>query len=99
MIASAAAAVQLKLAADNAGRTALWYFIMGNVIGFFGPLSLTFGLKYANPNIMYALCYGGALALTQIALWRMFKQPLSVWQWSGIITIGIGVILLQIRKG
>jgi multidrug transporter EmrE-like cation transporter len=97
MTASAWSGVQFKLAADSTGRTALWHFIIGNVIGAFGPLALTFALKLAHPNIVYALCFGGAFALLQIVSWRLFHQPLSPIQWAGVGCVGLGILLLQIR--
>jgi multidrug transporter EmrE-like cation transporter len=96
-IASAWSGVQFKLAAENAGRTALWHFILGNLIGALGPIALTLALKRANPNIVYALCFGGAFTVLQLISWRLFHQPLSTYQWLGIACVAIGIFLLQIR--
>jgi multidrug transporter EmrE-like cation transporter len=98
MIASAWSSVQFKFAAEYSGRTAVWYFILGNVIGAVGPVALTFALKRANPNIVYALCFGGAFTLLQVVSWRLFRQPLSVFQWIGIGCVAVGIFLLQIRN-
>jgi multidrug transporter EmrE-like cation transporter len=97
MIASALSSVQFKLAAETSGRTALWHFILGNMIGALGPVALTFALKRANPNIVYALCFGGAFTLLQVVSWRLFHQPLSAFQWAGIGCVAIGIVLLQMR--
>lgn len=97
MIASAWSGVQFKLAAEAAGRTALWHFILGNLIAAVGPVALTFALKRGNPNVIYALCFGGAFTLLQIVSWRLFHQPLSTLQWLGIGCVGVGIFLLQIR--
>ena len=99
MLASAGSGMLFKLAADSSGRTALWYFVVGNVVGFLCPVALTFGLKHGNPNAVYAFCYGGAFALLQVASSWMFKQPLSLLQWTGIVAVGAGIFLLQIRGG
>ena len=96
-IANAWSGIQFKLAADEMGRKALWRFIWGNVIGALGPVALTLALKRANPNVVYALCYGGAFTLLQLLSWRMFHQPLSIFQWAGIACVAAGIILLQIR--
>jgi multidrug transporter EmrE-like cation transporter len=97
MITSAWSSVQFKFAAENSGRTAVWYFILGNVIAAMGPVALTLALKRANPNIVYALCFGGAFTLLQVVSWRLFNQPLSVFQWVGIGCVAAGIFLLQIR--
>jgi multidrug transporter EmrE-like cation transporter len=98
MITSAWSSVQFKFAAEHSGRTAIWYFILGNIIAAVGPVALTFALKRANPNIVYALCFGGAFTLLQVVSWRVFRQPLSAFQWIGIGCVAAGIFLLQIRN-
>jgi multidrug transporter EmrE-like cation transporter len=97
MITSAWSSVQFKLAAEHSGRTAVWYFILGNVIAALGPVALTLALKRANPNVVYALCFGGAFTLLQVLSWRLFHQSLSAFQWIGIACVAVGIFLLQIR--
>lgn len=96
--ASTIASIQFKLAAEAAGKKALWYFALGNIIGVFGPVALTFALKRANPNFVYALCYGGAFAVLQLVSWRMFHQPLSKAQWIGVGLVAIGIFFLQVGQ-
>lgn len=96
-IASTSAAIQFKLSSASVGRKALWYFIIGNVIGALGPVALTLALRRGNPNLVYALCYGCAFSLLQVVSWRMFQQPLSPVQWAGVALVGIGILLLQVR--
>ncbi|MFN7140597.1 MAG: hypothetical protein ACK4UN_14760 [Limisphaerales bacterium] len=98
MIANTWSSIQFKFAAVNSGKTALWHFILGNLIGVFGPVALTFALKHGNPNLVYALCYGGAFALIQFVSWRLFQQPLSPIQWAGIACVGLGVLLMHLRS-
>ncbi|MEW6156543.1 MAG: hypothetical protein AB1813_03885 [Verrucomicrobiota bacterium] len=98
ILASAGSGIYFKLAAENHGRTAWWYFIIGNFIGVICPIALTFALKYGHPNVIYALCFGGAFALLQIASWRFFKQPLSFWQWAGVCAVAAGIVLLHVRE-
>jgi multidrug transporter EmrE-like cation transporter len=97
--ASTWSAIHFKFAADASGKRAIWHFIVGNIIGAFGPLALTFALKQTSPSLAYALCYGCAFALLQIVCWRLFQQALSMWQWTGIVLVGIGIFLLQVRGG
>ena len=98
IIASSCSGLQLKIAAEKAGRVGVWYFVLANVIGILCPIALMFALKQAHPNVVYALCFGGAFALLQIASCWLFKQPLSIWQWAGVVSVGIGIFLLQIRR-
>jgi multidrug transporter EmrE-like cation transporter len=96
-IASAWSGIHFKFAAASAGKTALWHFVIGNLIGAGSPLALTFALKGGNPNLVYALCFGCAFALLQLVSWRMFQEPLSVMQWAGVGCVGLGVLLLQMK--
>jgi multidrug transporter EmrE-like cation transporter len=95
--ASAGSCVFFKLAAQNAGKTAIWYFVSGNVIGALCPIALTLALRGTSPSIIYALCFGGAFALVQLVTWHLFQEPLSSWQWTGIVMVGLGILMLQIR--
>jgi multidrug transporter EmrE-like cation transporter len=94
--ANSFSSIQFKYAAEAAGRKALWHFILGNLVGFLGPVALTFALRRANPNIIYALCYGGAFAVLQLVSWRLFDQALSRPQWAGVLLVGLGICLLQV---
>jgi multidrug transporter EmrE-like cation transporter len=97
-IASAGSCVFFKLAAQHAGKTALYYFVFGNVIGAMCPIALTLALRGTTPSIIYALCFGGAFALVQMITWHYFREPLSPWQWMGICLVGVGILMLQIRS-
>ena len=66
-------------------------------MGFLCPVALVFALKGTNANIVYAVCWGGAFCLLQLAAWWIFRQPLSPWQWTGIAFVAIGILLLQVR--
>lgn len=99
VVASTWSAIQFKFAADASGKKAIWHFVAGNLIGAFGPLALTFALKQTSPSLAYALCYGCAFALLQLVCWRLFHQALSMWQWTGIVLVAIGIFLLQLRGG
>lgn len=95
--ASAWSSIQFKFAADASGRKAIWHFVIGNLIAAIGPVALTLALKRASPSLVYALCYGCAFASLQLLAWQLFHQALSLWQWAGIVFVGIGIFLLQIR--
>ena len=96
-VGTTASWLQFKRAADSSGWTAVWYFVLGNVIGAICPIALTFALRRGHPNLVYALALGGSFALLQIVSWRLFRQPMSVAQWSGVGCVGLGVVLLQLR--
>jgi len=95
--ASTWSAILFKYAADASGKRAIWHFVVGNIIGAFGPVALILALKQTSPSLAYALCYGCAFALLQLVCWRLFHQSLSVWQWIGIVLVGVGIFLLQVR--
>ena len=95
VVANTWSAILFKLAADYAGKKAVWYYVVGNLVGALGPLALTFALKRGNPNIIYALCFGCSFAAVQIVSSRYFHQPLSIQQWAGVGSVGIGICLLQ----
>ena len=97
MVANTWSSIQFKLASASSGKTALWHFVAGNVIGFLGPVALTFALKHGKPNLIYAMCFGGAFALLQLVSWRLFEQQLTPFQWAGIGCVGVGIILLQLK--
>jgi multidrug transporter EmrE-like cation transporter len=97
IVASTWSAIHFKWAADASGKKAIWHFVAGNIIGAFGPVALTLALKRTSPSLAYALCYGCAFAVLQLVCWRLFQQSLSVWQWVGIVLVGIGIFLLQVR--
>jgi multidrug transporter EmrE-like cation transporter len=96
--ANAASSVVFKYAAERQGSAAFWMFALGNVIGVFAPVALMFGLRRGNPNMVYAFCYGGAFAVLQFASWGLFKQPLTALQWLGILSVGLGICLLEVGK-
>jgi multidrug transporter EmrE-like cation transporter len=95
--ASTWSAIHFKFAADASGKKAIWHFVAGNIIGAIGPVALTFALKQTSSSLAYALCYGCAFAVLQLVCWRLFNQALSMWQWTGIVLVGIGIFLLQVR--
>jgi multidrug transporter EmrE-like cation transporter len=96
-ISNAWSGIQFKFAAQSTGRTALLHFIIGNLIAACGPVALTFALKRGHPNVVYALCFGTAFVVLQLAAWRVFQQPLSLTQWAGVGCVGAGIFLLQVR--
>jgi len=97
IISSTGASLLFKTAADAAGWTAFKYYLFGNFAGVWAPLCLMFALRGTNANIIYAVCYGGGFCALQIASFMLFKQPLSTLQWIGVATVGVGILLLQMR--
>ena len=97
ILSQVGASLLFKLAAQHAGRAAIWYFILGNAAGVGMPFFLTIALRGTNPNVIYALCFGAAFCVLQLASWYFFRQPLSPWQWMGVVLVGAGILLLQWR--
>ncbi|MBV9463712.1 MAG: hypothetical protein JO317_05730 [Verrucomicrobiae bacterium] len=97
VVCFAACNLCFKLAVIRSGGVATAYFIAGNVLGFGCTLLITFALKRANPNVVYAVCVGGGFVLLQLASLAVFRQPLSGLQWLGVGLVGTGVLLLQLK--
>lgn len=86
-----------QLVSEKTGSAALKFFIIGNGIGFLCTVFLPLALKNQNPNLIYALCLGGGFCFLQFFSYLFFKTPMNLFQWSGIICVGLGMILLQIK--
>lgn len=88
----------MKAAAQHDGTPAYWWwFVGGNIVGFFCTVFMAMALRGQNPNLIYALCIGGGFCLLQIASLLVFKDALTFWQWLGIGLVGIGIICLQVK--
>jgi drug/metabolite transporter (DMT)-like permease len=72
-------------------------FLMGGVLGCGCPLALIYALKLGNANITYALCNGLGFLMLQIGAIVFFHEFLGLWQWLGVVAIGAGIILLQMK--
>lgn len=97
MVSQAGAAICFKYASAATGSAAWWFFAAGNVVGFCCTWSLTLALKDQNPNVIFAVCYGGAFLLLQFWSWWLFRVPMATWQWAGVGLIGLGIFLLQVK--
>ena len=97
ILASVGSSLLFRVAAQNAGRTAILYFILGNCVGLAVSISLTLALRGTNPNLIYAMCLGGAFCALQMASALLFKQPLSLVQWVGVALVASGLALLPLK--
>jgi multidrug transporter EmrE-like cation transporter len=92
--------LSMKFASLKTGTPAYWWwFVGGNLVGFFCTLFMVMAMKDQNPHLIYALCIGGGFCLLQVACFLIFREPLSAWQWAGIGLVGTGIICLQIQSG
>jgi multidrug transporter EmrE-like cation transporter len=98
VISQTGAYLCLRLASQRSGLQLYGMFLLGTSIGFGSPVCLTLALKNANPNLIYAFCIGGAFFVLQFASSIIFRQPLSGIQWTGILIIGLGLILVQLKS-
>lgn len=97
ILASVGSSLLFRVAAQHTGRSALLYFLLGNCVGLAVSISLTLALKGTNPNLIYAMCLGGAFCALQVASMILFKQPLSPLQWVGVAMVGGGLLLLPMK--
>ena len=94
VLCSVGSSLIFRIAAQHHGKAAILYFVLGNTVGIAVPICLTLALRGTNPNIIYAMTIGGAFCLLQLASWLVFKEPLSVVQWTGIALVAVGMLLL-----
>lgn len=88
--------VLFKLAAEQKSTI---IFVLGVIIGFSYPVCITFALRGNDPILVYSTVGGlGAIAF-YITLYKLFGQPLSAWQWGGILLIALGEVFLVIPRG
>ena len=76
----------------------LWGFLGGNLFGFSSIWLLMIVYKAMNPNIALGVCTGGSFLLAQLALSFAFKSNISLLQWSGIVAIVAGMVVLAAGK-
>jgi multidrug transporter EmrE-like cation transporter len=96
-VAMAASSVLLRFASQSHGLHWWGYFAAANVVGFSCVVALPFALKLAPSNLVFALSMGCGFCLVQFALWWFFREPISTWQWVGLVFITLGILFLQIK--
>ncbi len=84
----------LKIASQHGLAKGSLVFIIANLIGFLGMLSLPFALQRGSTAITYSLAIGGGYLLLQIAAAVLFHHTLSTVEILGIILITVGLMLL-----
>lgn len=97
ILASVGSGLLFRLAAQHAGRPGILFFILGNCVGLVVSISLTLALRGTNPNVIYAMCLGGAFCALQLASSLLFEQPLSSTQWLGVALVACGLVLLPFK--
>ena len=97
ILASVGLSLLFRMAAQHTGRPAILYFILGNCVGLAVSISLMVALRGTNPNLIYAICLGGAFCTLQLVSILLFREPLSPMQWGGIAFVAIGFILLTLK--
>jgi len=95
VIAHTLAAICFKTAAQQKGRLILKYFLIGNIIGFLGPLCTAIALRNNNPNLVLATMEGIGGVFFVVVLNRVFNERLTGRQWLSIFVLIFGTVLLQ----
>ncbi len=97
VVGQVGASLVFRVTAMKQGSDALLWFIGGNCLGFLCPVALTLALRGANPNVVYALCFGSAFCVLQFGSWMLFREPITLLQWAGIGLVAVGIVLLQVK--
>ncbi len=97
IVANVGSSLLFRVAAQLTGRAAMLYFILGNCVGLCVSISITFALRGTNPNMIYAVCLGGAFCVLQLASAFLFQQSLSTVQWVGVGLVAGGLLLLPFK--
>lgn len=82
-------------AASETWKGLLTWQIIGNLVGFFGVLSLTGLLRFVPLHVAYPLTVGLAIVGVQmVAAGALFHEPISPAQWVGTGLIVLGILLI-----
>lgn len=72
-----------------------WGFALGNLFGASSIITLINIYKLLNhPNVVVGISSGGSFMLVQIAMYWVYRKPLSCLQWGGIAMIFAGIIVV-----
>ncbi|MES2308727.1 MAG: hypothetical protein V4507_07695 [Verrucomicrobiota bacterium] len=74
------------------------WFSLGNIIGFFAPVSITMALKGESATWIFAVAIGLSFLTLQLSLWFLQAEPFQRIQGLGIFFIAVGLILVQWGK-
>ena len=87
------AAVWMKWGGTAPGR--YWPgFILANAFGVVSLLFIINLYKLWPAGMTLAIATGGSFVMTQIVLWLVFRDQLSLGAWCGIALIFIGILLV-----
>lgn len=89
----ATVSVGFKLSSDQPQRFWLW-FCAAHAIGVPSLWLLVQVYKHMNPAVAFGLGMGGAFLASQIALFVVFRPPVSLTQWLGVLAICGGMMML-----
>lgn len=86
-----------KWGSDTPGRWAVGFFC-GHLFGVSSIAFLMLLYKTMNPNIALGICLGGAFLAAQVTLAVVYRSSLTPIQYTGILAITIGMIMLAFGK-
>lgn len=74
------------------------FFLAAGMICFaFIPLVFSFATKYASSGVANAIWAGISTILITASGYLIFKEIVSTWQIIGILTIAVGLFLMEIK--
>ncbi len=71
-----------------------WGFGLGNMVGVSSIIFMMYAYARMHPNLALAICVGGSFFLTQIALALIFRSPMNIAQWGGVLLMILGILAI-----
>ena len=69
------------------------YFIATNAMGIPSTALLMGVYSRMNVNLAMVIATSGAFVLGQLALWAVYRAPITLTEWIGIGLVGVGIAL------
>lgn len=70
-----------------------WGFILGNLMGVSSIFFMICMHKAMPAALVIAVGFGGTFLLNQIAMYLIYREPLSSWASCGLVLIFIGILM------
>lgn len=76
-----------------------WVLILGLFCFATNVLFYTYALKKIPISLAYPIMVGGGFAIIAVVAWRYLNETLSAGQWTGVVLILLGILLVAREMG